>query len=267
MHKHKHLTREQEKRLIGEYRNTTSITRKRQIEDFILSANHNFIYGMAKRHSKSGLPMDDLVAEGYRGALHALREFDADRAGKLKFITYAAFWMRHYMSEATYSNATMRVPVARAKRIQTAIKRDGADMLDFCNEIDKSALTALFGAAEDHVNSDGERLDQFMIIKSEDDMELDMDAERVRTKVLSVAKEILTPLQFEIMAGIFMIDDQLEAVTLKDIAKKTKFNIEHIRRHKQIAIRELKRDVRLAELFEELVEKDYYSELRPRRYR
>lgn len=265
MQKHKHLSREQERRLITEYKNNPNPLVKRRIEDFILSANHNFIYGIAKKHTKSGLELSDLIAEGYRGALHALREFDASKAGKFKFITYASYWMRHYIGEATYSNATMRVPVARAKRIQTALARGGASVDDFATELDKSAIIALFGSIDNVTDSDGESVDVFRTIKSDCDVEGDFEREMIKRKVVSVAKEVLSKLQYDIIVSTFMIDDALEGEHLKDIAKRTKFTVEYIRRQNQIAIKTLKRDPRLSDLFEEIVEKDYYSELRSRR--
>lgn len=67
----------------------------------------------------SGLSVDDVAQEGRLGALRAAREFDPTRG--TKFLTYAFYWIRHYMLE---SLATGAVVIPRRER-ESMLKASG----------------------------------------------------------------------------------------------------------------------------------------------
>lgn len=47
---------------------------------------------MARKYRRYGMPINELIAEGNFGVVHALRKFDPERG--IRFATYAAHWIR-----------------------------------------------------------------------------------------------------------------------------------------------------------------------------
>lgn len=58
----------------------------------LVQGNLRHIPAMVARYRSYGFPFDDLIAEGQVGLFMAIRRFDPTRG--LRFITYAAFWIR-----------------------------------------------------------------------------------------------------------------------------------------------------------------------------
>ena len=58
----------------------------------LIQSNLRFVVSMAKKYSRSGYPMHELINEGNLGLLKAAGRFDPDR--EVRFITYASWWVR-----------------------------------------------------------------------------------------------------------------------------------------------------------------------------
>lgn len=86
-----YLSREEEHALI--LRATTCADR--DASDRLVRAHLPQVTRLAQRYCRYGVPLNDLVAEGNYGLLHALEKFDAERG--VRFATYAQHWMRAYM--------------------------------------------------------------------------------------------------------------------------------------------------------------------------
>ncbi len=89
------LTREQELRLVRRAQEGSRRACNRLIE-----ANMGFVYQLAHKIAPRCHTMDadDLAHEGVHGIRHAIRKFDLSRP--VKFLTYAAWWIRETMMRA-----------------------------------------------------------------------------------------------------------------------------------------------------------------------
>jgi RNA polymerase sigma-32 factor len=56
-----------------------------------------YVVASAIRYRRYGVPLSELIAEGNFGLAHALTKFDPDRG--VRFVTYAAYWIRAYILE------------------------------------------------------------------------------------------------------------------------------------------------------------------------
>jgi RNA polymerase sigma-32 factor len=63
--------------------------------DELVKAHLRYVVATAIKFRRYGIPLDELIAEGSFGVVHALGKFDPDRG--TRFVTYAAYWIRAYI--------------------------------------------------------------------------------------------------------------------------------------------------------------------------
>jgi len=75
----------------------------------LVESNLRFVVAMAKKYSRSGYPLHELINEGNLGLIEAALRFDPDRG--VRFITYASWWVRQAILAAiAHYGQVFRVP-------------------------------------------------------------------------------------------------------------------------------------------------------------
>lgn len=129
--------------------------------DALVAGNLRFVVRLASRYRGYGIALADLVGEGNLGLLAALRNFDPRR--KLRFLTYAAYWVRAYLLlyvQRQWSMVTVgRSP--RQSRIFFRLRSARAALERTLGEAELSIdalLAEQFGVSEAHVRAMSHRL-------------------------------------------------------------------------------------------------------------
>ena len=75
----------------------------------MIESNLRFVVAMAKKYSRSGYPLHELINEGNMGLIEAASRFDPSRG--VRFITYASWWIRQAILAAiAHHGQTFRLP-------------------------------------------------------------------------------------------------------------------------------------------------------------
>lgn len=101
--------------LSGEEQNKLAIKAKSGDENALkrlVESNLRFVVTVAKEYQYSNIPLEDLISEGNIGLIKAVEKFDASK--KIKFISYAVWWVRQSIIQSIYENGSIvRLPVNR----------------------------------------------------------------------------------------------------------------------------------------------------------
>ena len=87
------LTKEQEKILLQKVREGS-----REAMDLLVKSNLRFVVNIANLYKGQGLDVNELINEGNMGLIEAARRFDQNQ--KIKFISYAVWWVRQNITRA-----------------------------------------------------------------------------------------------------------------------------------------------------------------------
>lgn len=94
------LTKEQEKIVLEKIQQGS-----RAAMDLLVKSNLRFVVNIAQLYKGQGLDINELINEGNMGLIEAARRFDANQ--KIKFISYAVWWVRQNMTRAIAEKGRM----------------------------------------------------------------------------------------------------------------------------------------------------------------
>lgn len=114
--RHALIGADEELRLCRRVRLGDTGARQRMIE-----CNLRLVIRIAVNYRRADMAMDDLVAEGNLGLMHAIDKFDPEMGHR--FSTYAVCWIRQYIERGIMNQSrTVRIPVHVGKRLNQCLK-------------------------------------------------------------------------------------------------------------------------------------------------
>ena len=139
------LTRAEEVQLAKRIEAGDDCARRRMTE-----SNLRLVVTIARSYQGRGVDLLDLIQEGTVGLMRAVDRYDWRR--EVKFSTYAAWWIRHGISQALSSARPIRVPdsvVERATAVRTAERELSAR---FGREASVSEIAGTLGLTNEQVD-------------------------------------------------------------------------------------------------------------------
>jgi RNA polymerase primary sigma factor len=82
----------------------------RQLKNVLVQSNLRLVISIAKKYTKNGLALSDLIQEGNLGLIRAIDTYDYRKG--FRVITYATWWIKQAIMRALdYQSSTIRNPV------------------------------------------------------------------------------------------------------------------------------------------------------------
>ncbi|MGI8614748.1 MAG: sigma-70 family RNA polymerase sigma factor [Nocardioidaceae bacterium] len=190
-----------------------------QARELMVQANLRLVVSMARRYTRTGAPLLDLVQEGTVGLIHAVDRFDYRRG--CKFSTYAVWWIRQALTRGIAdSTRTVRVPVQVLTRLNGCLGRRRelaerwgreptvVEVADACG-MGVAETTALLAASAEPLSLDTDGTDTAAVLEAVADRHAvdlaDQAADRLAGRRLREALDDLEPAEREVLRRRFGI--------------------------------------------------------------
>jgi RNA polymerase primary sigma factor len=216
----------------------------KKIHKELLEGNLRFVITVAKQYQNQGLDFPDLIAEGNFGLMKAIDNFDWSK--KLRFISYAVWWVRQSILQSLNENArTIRLPVNVVQDLQRAkkeLERGGAELSD------KFANLPYTINLDKPLNEEGDTLVDILNNPNAELPDAGLSTEdTLKDKLISML-DVLDDREKIIIQDYFGLSGSTR--TLEDIGNDFTLTKERVRQIKEKALRKLRNET--ATLFEYL---------------
>ncbi len=223
----------------------------------IIKSNLKFVVTIAKKYSKKGIPLLDLISEGNLGLLYAIEKYDPDKG--YRFISYAVWWIKQFIIRSFFEQGKMiRLPFNRTlqfykmKKIEKLIKENDSEREITTKEIAKKLnmkeqdVINIKKATQDYVsiynpipNTSGDITIEDTIIDRFDQQPEELYVKQSLKDNISKALKSLSEKERQIINLRFGLDNK-DQLSLSQVAKIYNVSKERIRQIEKRAIKKLK---------------------------
>jgi RNA polymerase primary sigma factor len=214
----------------------TTIREKEAIKKELLEGNLRFVITVSKQYQNQGLDFADLVAEGNYGLLKAIENFDWSK--KLRFISYAVWWVRQSILQSLNENArTIRLPVNVVQELQRAKKElDNAGV-----ELPEKFVNLPYTVNLDSpLNEEGDTLMDLLNNPNAESADAGLSTEQTLKDKLLGMLDVLDERERVIVEDYFGLSGSTR--TLEDIGNDFDLTKERVRQIKEKALRKLRNE-------------------------
>ncbi len=213
-------------------------TRQNLAREALVSANMRFVLSVALRYSHSSIPLPDLVSEGGMGLMHAIDGFDASRGNK--FISYAVWWIKAYITRAINENGSLiRLPANQRLRVHKALKEQarGKEIGEDIRELIQLGERGI--SFDSPLKSDTKTtFSEVLADTKASNPEADAEAENFA----AIARDLLAELperEAKVIAGIYGIGQEARQ-TLREVGETMGISHERVRQLRDQALRRIR---------------------------
>lgn len=209
---------------------------KDEIKKELVEGNLRFVITVSKQYQNQGLDFPDLIAEGNYGLLKAIDNFDWSK--KLRFISYAVWWVRQSILQSLNENArTIRLPVNVVQDLQRAKKElDNAGV-----ELpDKFVNLPYTVNLDSPLNEDGDTLMDVLVNPNSESADSNLSTDQTLKDKLLNMLDVLDERERVIVEDYFGLSGSTR--TLEDIGNDFDLTKERVRQIKEKALRKLRNE-------------------------
>lgn len=224
----------------------------------LTKANLRFVVSVAKQYQNQGLSLNDLINEGNMGLIKAAQRFDETKG--FKFISYAVWWIRQSIIQAIMQNARMvrlplnkldnhaRITKMHARFIQEFERAPSDEELADLTGLPLKEVEELMKIGAKHISIDApidgsdENSDAFVDNLGDDNStppDKSLMSESLKNEIHKALCN-LSKREADIIEHYFGLND-INALSLEDIADKFGLTRERVRQLKERAIRRLRK--------------------------
>jgi len=216
----------------------------KEIQKELLEGNLRFVITVSKQYQNQGLDLPDLIAEGNLGLMKAIENFDWSK--KLRFISYAVWWVRQSILQSLNENArTIRLPVNVVQELHKAkkdLEKAGVDLPE------KFVNLPYTVNLDNPLNEEGDTLLDILNNPNAELADANLSTEQTLKEKLLSMLDVLDDREKIIIQDYFGLSGSTR--TLEDIGNDFDLTKERVRQIKEKALRKLRNETGI--LFEYL---------------